>query len=121
MKEPKVEIERVDIRNPGLTQADLIFVLKVSNPNGYQIKVDEVSYTVFLGGNHFAQTKTSQIVPIKANSDTLVELPLVVEYNKLLKGINSLLQNKSLTYKIEGDAKISALTLPFKEEGKVEL
>jgi hypothetical protein len=74
-----------------------------------------------LGGEPFAQTKTSDVVPIKANADTLVELPLAVEYSKLLKGIGSLLQDKSLSYKIEGDAKISSLTLPFKEEGKVEL
>lgn len=121
MKEPKVEIDRVEIRNPELTKANLVFVLKVSNPNSFQIKVDQVSYKVFLGGEHFAETKTSDVVPIKANSDTMVELPLVVEYNKLLKGIGSLLQDKALNYKIEGDAKISALTLPFKEEGKVEL
>lgn len=121
MKSPEVNVDRVEIRDPELTKANLIFVLKVKNPNSYEIKVDEVSYTVDLAGEHFATAKRDQAVVLKGKAETFVELPLPVDYSKLFKGISSLLQNKAMTYKIEGNAKLSAISVPFKEEGKVEL
>lgn len=121
MKEPKVDIERVDIRDATLTQAKLVFVLKVQNPNSFDIKIDEVSYKVLLNNEPFAVAKTDQVVVVKEKSDTLVELPLPVHYDKLWKNLQSLVMAKSLTYKIEGDAKLSSLSIPFKEEGKLEL
>src|SRR5690349_1351128 len=57
IEKPKVSLERVELVNPTLTQSTMLFILKVENPNSKALKIDEVSYRVFLENELFAEAK----------------------------------------------------------------
>ncbi|RYZ85194.1 MAG: hypothetical protein EOP04_16475, partial [Proteobacteria bacterium] len=41
---PKIDLDRVSVRDANLTGATLLFIVKVANPNKVDIKVDEIAY-----------------------------------------------------------------------------
>lgn len=123
VKDPKIKIERVDVKDATLVGANLIFVLEVMNPNDYEIKVDQVQYKVFLGDRYFAEAQSHQQITVAASASTQVELPLPIVYSQLMQGMVGLLSGKSLSYRVEGTVKLNflGLSIPFDETGKVSL
>lgn len=123
VKEPKIKLERVDVRETNLSGAKLAFVLEVQNPNDYEIKVDQVDYKVFLGEDFFAEAKTPNAVSVAANKTQQVELPLPIEYSKVLNGLQGLLLGETVSYRVEGKVKLAflGLNIPFDEKGKLDL
>lgn len=121
IEKPKVELERVLVRDMDLTSTTLLFVVSVENPNKREIKVDEITYKIFINGRELTQAKTDKAVVIPALSTSEVELPLPVEYNKIWSDLTDLVLAKNAAYRIEGDAKIALLRIPFAKEGKISL
>lgn len=123
VKDPKIKLERVDVRETNLKGAHLAFILEIENPNDYEIKVDQVDYKVFLGEDFFAEAKTPKPVTIAANKNQQVELPLPIEYSKVLSGLKGLLLGEKVSYRIEGKVKLAflGLDIPFHEKGQFDL
>ncbi len=123
VKDPQIKLERVDVRETNLRGANLAFILEVENPNDYEIKVDQVDYKVFLGEDFFAEAKTPKPVTVPANKKQQVELPLPIEYSKVLSGLKGLLLGEKVSYRVEGKVKLAflGLSIPFDEKGQLDL
>lgn len=118
---PNVELDHVALRDTDLKGTTAVFVVKVQNPNGIDLKVDDIAYKVFLAGQEFARARTGQAVSIPANGNALVEIPLPVEFSRLAGGLQALMLSKPVDYRIEGDARLSLFSVPFSKEGKFQL
>ena len=121
LEKPKVNLQRVFVRDTHLSGTTLIFVVKVDNPNNQEIKVKEIAYKVFISGKELTEAKTEKPVTVPANGTSEVELPLPVKYTSLFENIGDILLSREVAYKIQGDAKLSFINIPFTKEGKVEL
>lgn len=119
VKKPKVELDRVDLTDTNLTSTTMVFVFEIDNPNGFDLNVDEITYKVHLADKEFASTKISDATKIPANGKSFVRIPLPVSYAKLWGGLGQLFNRQAVTYKIEGDAKLGPLKIPFNEDGKI--
>lgn len=119
-EKPKITLDHVDLKDASFLGATLLFVLKVENPNSADLKVNEVNYHVFLDGKPLAESRTEQPVTIPAKSQALVSLPLPIEFQKLWSGLSGLLMEKTVAYKIEGEAKLPLFTIPFTNEGTLD-
>src|SRR5690606_21071471 len=108
----------VYVKDAGITGATLVFVVNVVNPNRFDIEVEEVAYKVFIGDKQLTTAKTDKAIKVPASQDAQVELPLPIKYTSLMEHLGSALIAQELPYKIEGDAKFSFVTIPFKKEGK---
>lgn len=120
-EEPKVQLHEVYVKDADLVGTTLVFVIDVENPNERDIKVDEITYKVFLSGKELTEAKTENPVTVPAKQSAKVEVPLPVKYTALLGNIGNILMAREVSYRIEGDAKLSFFRIPFSKEGKVEL
>jgi LEA14-like dessication related protein len=121
VEKPRVELDHVSLKDSDLRGTTAVFVVKVENPNSVDLKVDDIAYRVFLSGQEFAKASTGKAVTVPAKGTSLVELPLPVEYSKILNGLQALLLSKPVDYRIEGAAKLSLFSIPFQKEGQLEL
>ena len=121
LKKPEAQLNRVFAKETSLTGTTLIFVVDVQNPNDRELKLDELAYQVSLSGKEFARAKTDKVVKVAANSSSEVEIPLPVKFSDLLGSLGEIIQTQTISYKIEGNAKLSPFKIPFTKEGKVNL
>lgn len=121
LEKPKVDLHSVYAKDATATGTTLLFVVNVDNPNNQEIKVKEIAYKVFISGKELSDAKTEKPIVIPALKSQLIEIPLPVSYASILNNIAEVLFNKEVTYKIEGTAKLSFVSIPFSKEGKVEL
>lgn len=121
VKEPKVSMDHVSVKDATLQGATLLFFLKVENPNSFALKVDEMSYKVFIDEKLLTTTKTTEVLKVQANGEGVIALPLPIEYATLWQGISSFFSKRTLNYRIEGDARTLGLSVPFKSDGNLNL
>jgi LEA14-like dessication related protein len=121
VEKPKIDLDHVAVRDTNLNGTTAVFFVRVQNPNSFALKVDDIAYRVFLAGEEFAKSSTGQTTTVPAKGESLVEIPLPVSYAKVVGGLQALLMSKPVDYRIEGDAKMSLFSIPFKKEGKLEL
>ncbi|MBC7370193.1 MAG: LEA type 2 family protein [Bdellovibrionaceae bacterium] len=121
VEKPKIDLDRVSVRDANLTGVTLLFIVKVANPNKVDIKVDEIAYKVFINGKEITKAKTEKTVLVPAEKTAEVEIPLPIEYTKIFSDLKDLLTSKTAQYRIEGDAKLAMFTIPFKKEGQIQV
>ncbi|MFS4460484.1 LEA type 2 family protein [Bdellovibrio sp. HCB2-146] len=121
LEKPKVDLQSVYAKDATASGTTLVFVVNVDNPNNQEIKVKEIAYKVFVSGKELSDAKTEKPIVVPAHKSELVEIPLPVSYANILNNIAEVLFNKEVTYKIQGTAKLSFVSIPFTKEGKVEL
>lgn len=120
-QKPEAKLKEVFIKEADMTGALLVFVVNVQNPNKHDLKIDEIAYRVFLDGKEVSQAKTEKNILVKAEQETEVPIPLPVKYSQIFDNMAAALTAGSITYKIEGDAKVSPFSIPFSKSGKVDL
>jgi LEA14-like dessication related protein len=121
VEKPKIELDHVGVKDTDFRGTTAVFFVRVQNPNRFALKIDDVAYRVFLAGEEFAKSNVGQATTVPAQGESLIEIPLPVSYDKLAGGLQALLMSKPVDYRIEGDAKLSLFSIPFKKEGKLEL
>lgn len=121
LEEPKVHLAGISVKDADMNGATLVFDIAVENPNSVEIKVDKVSYKVFLNSKEITQASTDKAVAIAGKSTGNINLPLPIEYRKVFTDLKDLLFSESASYKIEGNAKVNLFSIPFSKEGSVKL
>ncbi|HRO66652.1 MAG TPA: LEA type 2 family protein [Pseudobdellovibrionaceae bacterium] len=121
VEKPKVTLDRVEVADVSFSKAKLMFVVKVENPNGIDLKVDEVNYKIFLEDKAFTSAKTEKAVNVPARGSAEIGIPVPVEYKGLWTNLMKIFDARTVSYRIEGDAKLSLFTIPFSHAGKLEL
>lgn len=121
LQEPKVELAGVSVKNVDLNGATLVFNIAVENPNSVEIKLDQVNYKVFLNNKEITQASTEKNIAIAGKATGYVDLPLPIEYSKVFTNLKDLLVSETASYKIEGNAKMNFISIPFSKEGNVKL
>ncbi|RYZ88789.1 MAG: desiccation-like protein [Proteobacteria bacterium] len=121
VEKPKIELDRVSVRDVSLTGSTLIFVVSVDNPNKTDITVDQINYKVFINGKEISKAATEKPVHVAGLKKSEVEIPLPIEYSQIFSDLSDLVFAKSAAYRIEGDAKLSMFSIPFKKDGQIQL
>lgn len=121
LEKPTVSLEEVSARDTNLTGTTLVFRLNLKNPNAIDLPLDDLTYQVFLNGNFFAEGRTDKKVRIPARGESDVEIPLAVQYTKVLSGLGRVLRGEDMDYRLKGDAKFAAFSIPFEKAGDLKL
>ena len=119
VKSPEVKLDQVRVENIELQTADLIFDLKVFNPNGLDLKIDSVDYKLVLNDKEFADGRVNEIAKLPAGKTIAVPIPIKVEFRKVFDSLFSALQKPETEYKITGKARLGPITVPFDKVGKL--
>lgn len=120
-QEPEINLKNVYLQEVQAFSATMVIVLSVKNPNKIDLNVEEISYEVQLNNQEFTKSKLDKKTIIPAGETKLVEIPLPVNYLKALNGVGKILSGEDVAYIVSGTAKISGLSIPFTDKGKLNI
>jgi len=97
---PKVTFEGAKISHLSLSKADLIFDLKISNPNPVSISLAGFDYDFLLNGNTFVKGDNKDGLSIEANGESTVQAPVSLSFSEIYKTIRSFQKQDSAAYNV---------------------
>ncbi len=120
-EEPVITLKEIHVQQLSLTDASLVFVAEIQNPNGYELRLKSLDYTVHLNGKEAGGGFLEKEVSVPASSSAPVEIPVTARFGSLGGVAKLYLTGRELPYRIEGKALVKAglfdRTFPFSRTG----
>jgi LEA14-like dessication related protein len=119
--EPTITLKEIHVRQLSLTDASLVFVAEIQNPNGYELRLKSLDYTVHLDGRETGSGSLQKEISVPASSSAPVEIPVTARFGSLGAVAKMYISGQELPYRIEGKALVKAglfdRTFPFSRTG----
>jgi LEA14-like dessication related protein len=119
--EPTVTLKEIHVRQLSLTDASLVFVAEIQNPNSYDLRLKSLDYTVHLSGQETGGGSLQKEIIVPASSSTPIEIPVSARFGGLGGIARMYISGQELPYRIEGNALVKAglfdRTFPFSHTG----
>jgi LEA14-like dessication related protein len=120
---PTVAVQSVKARALTIGGADLEVRLRVVNPNGFSLGMDDLEYELKLGGHPLKQGRVRSSDPIAASSELILSIPLLFNFYDVGKDVHALLQQESVACQVAGILFVRTdwerLSLPFRVDQRV--
>ncbi len=101
VQKPTAKVDKVKITALSIDKADLLFDIKISNPNPIGIGLAGFDYDLILNSNSFLKGKQNETVNISANGSSVVKLPLSMNYEDVYKTYKSLESEDNISYALK--------------------
>ena len=119
--EPTITLKEIHVRQLSLTDASLVFVAEIQNPNSYNLRLKSLDYTVHLSGQETGGGSLQKEIIVPASSSTPIEIPVSAHFGGLGGIARMYISGQELPYRIEGKALVKAglfdRTFPFSHTG----
>ena len=120
---PTVAVHSIKARALTIGGADLEVELKVVNPNGFSLDMDDLEYDLKLGGHPLQQGRVRSSDPVPASSEHILSIPLLFNFYEVGKDVYALLQQESVSCQVTGTLFVRTewerLSLPFELNQRV--
>ncbi|MFH0947274.1 MAG: LEA type 2 family protein [Planctomycetota bacterium] len=121
---PTASFQSLTLNDLGLEQLTLGLEIKVDNPYGVALPIDQLGYRLASGATPFLSGETSPGVSIPANGSKSLTLPLTIKYTELLNLVAGIRPGSVVPYTANLDVGVNApglgpLKLPLKKEGEL--
>lgn len=120
-EEPTITLKEIHVHQLSLSDASLVFVAEIRNPNGYELRLKSLDYTVHLSGREAGGGSLEKEISVPASSSAPVEIPVTARFGSLGGVVKLYVTGQELPYKIEGKALVKAglfdRTFPFSRTG----
>lgn len=124
-EEPAVTLKEIHVHQLSLTDASLTFVAEIRNPNGYELRLKSLDYTVHISGREAGGGSLQKEIPVSASSSAPVEIPVTARFGSLGGIVKLYVTGQKLPYRIEGKALVKAglfdRTFPFSHTGVLSM
>ena len=120
---PRVRIEQLrSLRLQG-RQAQVDLVLRVSNPGGWSLSLDDIRFHCSFNGTATAQGRSTGELDLPPHGSADVAVRVDIDGQALLAVLAALPPDGMVRYELVGSAEIAhtLLRLPFREQGSVVL
>jgi len=125
---PSVTIADVRVLSVGLVGATAEVMLDVENPNGFDLRLTDIRYrllfadeTVEDGWRVLTDGASDERIVVPANGTQQVRLALPFRYSDLGLALGSILTERTLGYRLQGDVRFEApirdVRVPFDRRG----
>lgn len=121
LQEPKAQIKTVQIEKLQLDGGVLNLICEIENPNSMDLKIDRIEYQLSLNKKNLTSSALSEPTVLPAGKTTEVAIPVPFKYSDVFSGLGDLLNAKPVVYKVEGQAKLGIISLPFEKSGEIKL
>jgi LEA14-like dessication related protein len=107
-EKPTLTLRKINA-SPSLQGLNLNFGMDVNNPNGYDLKLEKLSFSLTVNDNPSGAGGIDSPILLPARSTSYVEIPVRTDMKALGNVISAMIQGKELRYRVEGDALVTAL------------
>lgn len=117
IEEPKLKLENVKLMSAGLNGANLVFEVRVDNPNPFALELDSVEYSLDFHDKPVGVGKVDNNLKVAEKNSAMIQLPVQVQLKNLAQAIGSLFGTGTTPYHLKGKAKLGLIGIPFEESG----
>lgn len=121
IKEPEVAVEDMQIKAVSLSDMQLDFILGVKNPNPVGISLSGLSYKFDVDGKSLFSGDSREKLKVGANDSGRLTLPLTLNYEQILGGVEGLLQRDTIAYDLSGKLNFGLFSIPYSKRGEIKL
>lgn len=126
LETPRVNISNITPQDMTLFEQKFLVQLRIQNPNDVPLEVKGMTFSLDLNGKSFATGLSNQQVTIPRFGSEVVEVEVFSGLTGILKQFQTFAAGgpPRFTYRLRGKAyldKPASLTLPFDEQGEIEL
>lgn len=122
-EEPVITLKEIHVRQLSLSDASLVFVAEIQNPNRYELRLKSLNYTVYLNNRETGSGYLQKEISVPASSLAPVEIPVTARFGSLGDIAKMYFTGQELPYRIEGKALVKAglfdRTFPFSHTGNL--
>jgi LEA14-like dessication related protein len=109
VKEPTMQLHGAGVRGVSPMGVSLVMAMKVKNDNVFDVQVRNVSANVIIGKTFRMPTiHTSPNVWLRANSVTVVEVPMTVPWPTVMPLLSKTVGSHTIAYRAKGYADVTA-------------
>jgi len=120
-EEPTIILKEIHVQQISLTDASIVFVAEIQNPNSYELRLKSLDYTVHLSGREAGDGSLQKEISVPASSSTPIEIPVSARFGGLGGIARTYISGQELPYRLEGKALVKAglfdRTFPFSRTG----
>lgn len=125
-REPDVNVVNAELTRTGLSGADVLFEFEVENRNGVALVLDGFDYRIRLNEKPLLDGRQDQRTEIAANAQSRVNLPVTIQYDDVLKVLETLDDRGDPTYELQADFQfavpvLGTVTVPVTKRGQLSL
>ncbi len=124
-KVPEIELRALKSKTLTIGGADLDFMAKIRNPNGFEIWADDVSYEIMFGGNLVKKGRITEDMEIGEDAEKEIMISLLLNFFDVGRDVYAILQQGSVNCKFVGKMELRTvwgrLTFPFELQKKVPI
>lgn len=102
IKNPTANITNTEISGLSFTKIDLIFDVKIDNPNNIAIDLAGVDYGFKINNNSLLNGQMNDPLSIAAMGSSRIEIPVSINYKDLYQAIKSLSEKDNSIYTFDG-------------------
>lgn len=125
-REPDVDVVGAELTRTGISGADLLFEFEVDNPNGVALVLDGLNYRLRLNDRPLLDGRQDKRTEIGANTESRVNLPVSIQYDDILRVLETLDDNDRPSYELQADFQfdvpvVGTVTVPVTKRGQLSL
>ena len=110
VSKPVVSLHHAEVRDASLSGIGLEVVLKIDNPNSYDVQVRNVHAQVTIAGKYaLAPIDVTPNTWLPSNQSTLVSVPLSIPWTMLPVLVTETLGSSEVKYHVAGTADVTAV------------
>ncbi|MEJ2361052.1 MAG: LEA type 2 family protein [Gammaproteobacteria bacterium] len=121
VKKPTVQVQKVAFHSLNMREGQLDSHLQISNPNAFALPVRELTYQLKLNGHALVEGKLKFDKQIPARGMLYLALPLRFQYQQVINGLDSILQQHQINFQLTGEVNLDLVHIPFSKSGQFKL
>jgi LEA14-like dessication related protein len=109
LKPPVLSFRGITVKNISLSRIDLEFGLDVENPNGFNLGIRDLDYSLTVNNTPWTQGKVSESPELSAGRKTTIPVTVSINTPALVKDLTTLItQGMDVTYDLRGNLALSS-------------
>ena len=131
VRQPEVRIEDVSVGGIGLRGGTLYAHVHITNPNGFAIETESLTYDLQVPDPNdagewvsFSQDTLTERIRVDENSSTVVQVPVQFRYEDMGGALRAIMDTGTFNYRVSGEVRLSepiGRTIPYAKSGVVSL
>lgn len=120
LRDPQVKVTSVQINDLDTLGIKMTIELEVINPNTISLRIDELSYELFIGTESIIKGATLEKTQLLPDKKTIINLPLKLDYRSTFAAFDLIAIKGISDYEVKGYAKSGFISYPYSKKGQFQ-